>query len=499
MNLDELMKESKKRAEEAVEKAQEWTERLPLDPSSENQNSGKNKNRSILQQMEQWVSQTLDSVQDLFPDTSEFTKGLQQKFMDQWELWQEILRDRERYLPVLPIIFRQVARYRKFKKQIENMTEEEQQAKADSFHKKNAQEIVKLCKKQGGAWIKAAQFISCRSDWLPQVYSDILASLQDQAPPASWEAIEQVLNQSLGAQWSQQFESLDHDPIATASIGQVHKGQLRYGPVVALKVQLPKVDQKIKADLRFFQALATLLNDQFEGFDLEQIVKELSKSIVSELDYYNEAGNLTQFFTQYHTQRWDYPILVQDLLTPTTLGMYFIEGKPIRQFLKEVPSAADAVLKELVRSFLKQIFKNRLFHADPHPGNFFVTAQGKIALLDFGAVGRLSEQQAEAYRNVVVALVTEQTDSIDELLADAGFKSPHPEKLRRLLAKERPPEYQGLGRLQYYMEVLRQAKVKMPDNFVLMARVIIVLGGLLKQHNVSLSMMELAQYMMDDS
>ena len=118
--------------------------------------------------------------------------------------------------------------------------------------RKNAEELVGLCRRQGGAWVKAAQFLSSQGDWLPEEYRGPLSELQDHAPAIPWESVESVLLEVFGKEWSSRFGRIDHEPLATASLAQVHRASLPDGTNVALKIQLPEAPQRIEADLRFF-------------------------------------------------------------------------------------------------------------------------------------------------------------------------------------------------------------------------------------------------------
>ena len=312
----------------------------------------------------------------------------------------------------------------------------------------------------------------------------------------SWEELEKQLFQCYGADWKLRFDDVDPVPLATASIAQVHRAKTRGGSLVALKIQLPDASEKIEADLLFFKRIAPLLQRWAEGWDLEQTVKELSLSIRQELDYYHEAANLTKFLALYEAEEWMFPVLLPDLLSREILAMSFVEGQPLRHFLAEVHSAAGPLLQVLVRSFIKQIFVTGLFHADPHPGNFFVTPQGKLALLDFGAVAQLTDSECGAYRNVLVALFNRQQSEFDSLLRKAGFDVPNGPLLLKLLFERDPAEFAGLSQMETHMRIMRRAEVKIPDNFVLMGRVLISIGGLLKQYRVKVDLQELAIYLM---
>lgn len=491
MDSDQIVKKSKQLFSDFLTKADQLAKDLSeQDPASQPKETDRNdESGSFWQQM-------FTSLQSFSKNPKELWEMREQL----WGGWQGIYNTygkSGRYIGAVQTILKLIGRYQIFKFQASSLSDEERREREQQLHEQNAQELAVLCRKQGGAWIKAAQFISCHASGLPAVYSNALTELQDQAESIPWEQMVPVLEAEWGEQWQARFSTIEPIPLATASIGQVHKAQMSYGPVVALKIQIPEVTAVIQADLKFFEAIAPLLNHQIETLDMEQIVRELSKSILKELDYFHEASNLTQFFGCYQNQQWEYPILLKDLLTSRTLGMYFIEGLPIRQFLAEVPSAAESVLKELAHSFLKQIFLNGLFHADPHPGNFFVTPQGKIALLDFGAVAELTQAETQAYREVLMALLLEQFDTIEMLLPKAGFVTPHPEKLKALFSQKKSEEYNELTKMQFYMEVMRQAKIQIPDNFVLMARVLVVIGGLLRQHQVKLDLTELAVTLMN--
>ena len=186
--------------------------------------------------------------------------------------------------------------------------------------------------------------------------------------------------------------------------------------------------------------------------------------------------------------------------------MSYVEGTPIRHFLKDVPSAADSVLKTLVSSFMRQIFISGLFHADPHPGNFFITPRGQIALLDFGAMGELSPTLTLAYQDVLTALLMRQQEGLINKMTRAGFVVKKPELLLELLfPKSRKGQDQErvtkkdkgpLNSLEHRLRIMREGGVELPDSFVLMARVLISLGGLMNQHHVKLKAQELVAILM---
>lgn len=453
-------------------------------------------------QSEEIRGQLVQKTRDWWDDPErirEDAEALQHSVSTEWTRLSQTLKLGDRYRDAIQTLSMLLVRQQIHEQARRFRSPEEHAEKTEALHQEGAEELVQLCRRQGGAWVKAAQFLSTQGDWIPPVYRERLAELQDQAPPASWASIQEVLNAELHTRWPDAFSEIDPAPLATASIAQVHRARLKEGTPVALKVQLPEADERVRADLQFFELAAKLLNDQTPGIDLEQVVRELSASILLELDYFHEAENLQRFHESYRAVEWTFPQLHPDLLSRRTLVMSFIEGKPIRHFLEEVPGAASPLLRTLTQSFVRQIFLTGLFHADPHPGNFFVTPRGQLALLDFGAVGLLSPEQAVAYRNVLVALLNRQQEGFVTLLLQAGFTVPNPEQAEALLFAEAPTDPAQLTRLRRYLQVMKEANVGIPDHFVLVARVLISIGGLLKQHGVKLGPFDLAAMFMQES
>jgi len=453
--------------------------------------------------IEEWAGSLKNSIADLIPDSSFLSEELnliQPRLESEWSDLLSSLQNGERYFDATRTIITLIGRIELLERFSLSLSEEERALKLQTLHERNAVELTDLCKRQGGAWVKAAQFLSCQSGLLPTVYAEHLKQLQDQAPSVAWKEVQSVLETEWGEQWNKRCKII-HEPIATASIAQVHRATLPHGSDIALKIQLPHVAEKIEADLYYFGRVSQLLKNRVKGIDLEQVMRELSKNIRLELDYYHEASNLTRFFSIYEAKQWVFPSLVNDLLSPKILAMSFVEGVPLRLFLEDIPSAAETLLKEMVQSFIQQIFVSGLFHADPHPGNFLVTPHGKLALLDFGAVGELSKEESKHYRNILIALLLRQEAGFADLLKDAGFVVPDGELLQQLLfhqktdsanSNKNSEESNSLTALSRNVKIMQKAKVKVPDNFILMARVLTYIGGILKQYKVKIDLAELA-------
>ena len=515
MNLEDWLRDSKRWIDENSSPLGRWVDdaRRQFDPDPKNTTKDQS-SPQWQQQISEWGQELTERFKNLNLETNvpeslrnlQDFDAIQEKLQNEWFRMADWFKLGDRYRDAIQTLIQLYLQYR-FDQLNESKNPEKDPVSTESErHLRNAKELAELCRRQGGAWIKAAQFLSTQGDWLPREYRNELAELQDQAPSVSWENIVLVLQESYGSDWASRFRMIDPEPVATASLAQVHRAILPDGSPCALKIQIPGAPQRIDADLKFFALASKLFKDQLPGLDPEQVVRELSRSILLELDYAQEAENLIRFSKRYESSEWTVPRLIPELLSPKTLGMNYVVGTPIRHFLKDVPSAADSVLKTLVSSFMRQIFISGLFHADPHPGNFFITPRGQIALLDFGAMGELSPALTLAYQDVLTALLMRQQEGLIKKMTRAGFVVKKPELLLELLfpksskgqdqervtKKDKGP----LNSLEHRLRIMREGGVELPDSFVLMARVLISLGGLMNQHHVKLKAQELVAILM---
>ena len=264
--------------------------------------------------------------------------------------------------------------------------------------KSKAEELPDDLEKLGPTYIKLGQFFSTRSDLLPAEYLNSLSRLQDEVDPVPFEVVEKTFAAELGVKISKAFQSFDKDPIAAASLGQVHKAELRSGKIVAVKVQRPYIRNKIFTDLEAFEDVAEFLDEHTETGEklkFKMMIEEFRKALIRELDYKTEARNLTTIKNNLR----DYPNIVipmpvDDYTTSKILTMEFIEGKKITQIteLGKMEFDGKALADELFKAYLQQILVDGFYHADPHPGNIFITKDHKLALLDLGMVAHVSDK-----------------------------------------------------------------------------------------------------------
>ena len=278
----------------------------------------------------------------------------------------------------------------------------------------------------GPTFIKLGQLLSTRPDLLPQPYIDALARLQDSVGPFPGEEAEAIVVSELGVRISKAFSDFEREPIAAASLGQVHRAWLRDGRAVAVKVQRPGIREQIVQDLDALAEVADFMDRHTKAgkqYEFGRVLAELRKSLINELDYRREAANLAtlaQNLDEY--ERLVVPVAVDDYSTSRVLTMEYVRGKKITKLspLARLEVDGAALAEELFRAYLKQILIDGFFHADPHPGNVFLTDDGRLALLDLGMVGRLGPAMQEQLIRLVVAISEGRGEEVAQITIELG-------------------------------------------------------------------------------
>lgn len=367
-------------------------------------------------------------------------------------------------------------------------------------HAVAAQRVAELCRRNGGLWTKAAQFFSSRSDLLPPVYIEALQTLQNDAAPVAFAQLKPVLRSAYGPGWQQLFSFIDEAPVATASIAQVHRAVLASGEAVALKVRLPAVEKVFEQDARVFRLLARWLSPLVRVLDVVQVTEHLLAMTEEELDLRHEAHNLQRFARLEQVEGICVPTLVPELSKAQVMVTHWLAGQRLREFLDAHPAHAPLLLGRLLDSYVQQVTRYGLYHADPHPGNFIVTPDGTLAILDFGAVGRLTAPEVQRYSRLLFGLLAlgleqdqpsdEEVDALGQLFVDAGFEGGDPATLRELsryVLTDRMQRQAPLASMGDLMERFREARIRIPDSYIGISRVLITLGGFLMQYQVPLT------------
>jgi predicted unusual protein kinase regulating ubiquinone biosynthesis (AarF/ABC1/UbiB family) len=274
----------------------------------------------------------------------------------------------------------------------------------------DAEALASELEAMGPTFVKLGQLLSTRADLLPAPYLRALARLQDKVEPFGFDVVEETVERELGVRISNAFRSFDHRPLASASLGQVHRAELRDGRQVAVKVQRPDIRDQVLEDMDAIAEIAGLADGHTEtgrrlGF--ADMVAEFRASLLAELDYRQEAANLQALGTNLAGHpRIHVPQPIPDYSTQTVLTMDYIDGRSIGSIgplgLMEVDGPALA--RALFSAYLDQILVHGLFHADPHPGNVMVTEDGDLALLDLGMVARTSAAMQDQLVKLLLAV-----------------------------------------------------------------------------------------------
>ena len=282
----------------------------------------------------------------------------------------------------------------------------------------------------GATFVKLGQVLSTRADLLPPAYLEALSRLQDNVEPVPFAEIQQVLEADLGARISKAFSQFEEKPVAAASLGQVHRAALRDGRIVAVKVQRPGVAEQVEADLVALDEIAQFMTDHTETgkqYDLLGMVQEFRTALHAELDYVREAEhlrllgkNLAEF------QAIIVPQPVEGYVSTRVLTMDYVSGTKVTAISPVVALELDreVLADTLVRAYLKQIVIDGVFHADPHPGNVFVTDEGLLALIDLGMIGRLSPQMQEKLLRLLLAISEGRGEEAADVAVTLGEKLP---------------------------------------------------------------------------
>jgi predicted unusual protein kinase regulating ubiquinone biosynthesis (AarF/ABC1/UbiB family) len=293
-----------------------------------------------------------------------------------------------------------------------------------------AEDLAKDLERLGPTFIKLGQLLSTRADLLPGAYLDALERLQDRIEPFPYEEVERIVSGELGVRLSKAFADFDPVPLAAASLAQVHRAYMRDGRAVVVKIQRPDIRDLIVGDLEALGEIGHFLDEHTElgkRYEFENMLVNLRKSLLRELDFTIEANNLTtlgQNLAEFENILVPEPI--DDFTTTRILTMEYISGKKITSLnpLRLLEIDGGSLAYELFSAYLKQFLVDGLFHADPHPGNVFLTDDDRIALLDLGMVGRVTR----SFQDNLLRLLLAISEGRGEMAAQAAIKMGEPKE-----------------------------------------------------------------------
>lgn len=345
----------------------------------------------------------------------------------------------------------------------------------------------------GPTFIKFGQILSNRPDLLPIELINELEKLQDAVPSFATEDVKIIIEKDLGAPVTELFASFSDQPVASASIAQVHEAILKTGERVVVKVQRPDIAAVIDTDLQILAELAEIAEHNFPNLarlEPVEVVKALTKSMNRELNFLLETNNIIRFQAIFKNEPLLYiPKVYTRLSTRRVITMEYVTGIKINQVgkLKEQGVNLHELAKQGLFLYFEQIFKHGFFHADPHPGNVLIMADGKICLIDFGMMGTLNRQDKDAFHDFIVAITkgnfNKLVNSIERLTKHKTVASK--EELEydiNILLDEFPPYTidernmsEVVDRLQF---IIYKHKLSFPNDFFLLLRTLVILDGI---------------------
>lgn len=295
-------------------------------------------------------------------------------------------------------------------------------------HRRNARRIQETILELKGLFIKVGQTLSIMTNFLPEPLTQGLEALQDAVPPHPYAAIKERFRQEFSKTPEELFAEFEEEPIASASLGQVHVAVLKDGTQVAVKVQYPEIDQIVAVDLKALKRIFNLLHLFFPTYGLKEVYQEIAEMVLQELDYQYEGKNLELIRKNFAgDKRFLFPEVFWDYSSKKVLTLEFMEGIKVTDLggLKQRQVNPRALATSIIESYCKQIFIDGVYHADPHPGNLMVRAAEagsfQVILVDFGAIARISERMREGITVFAEGLIKRDTRMLANALRQMGF------------------------------------------------------------------------------
>ncbi|MEN6328494.1 MAG: AarF/ABC1/UbiB kinase family protein [Syntrophomonas sp.] len=370
-----------------------------------------------------------------------------------------------------------------------------------------ARRLREAMEELGPTFIKLGQLLSTRPDLLPPEYINEMEKLQNEVPPFSHEKLLEILK-SEGVDLQRDFSWFNPEPLAAASIAQVHEAVLKNGQKVVLKVKRPGIERTMESDLDILIELSYLLerrNNWARMYRISEIIMELGQALRNELDFRKEARNADIFHRNFQgDENVIIPRVIWEYSSSGVLTLEYVEGVKISDFINLKKGNYDMrkIAGHLVEALFKQIYEHGFLHADPHPGNIAITAGEKIIFYDFGQVGIVDEIIKEKGINLIVNMMRYDTNGVSRALLDIGIGSQYvnQEELRRDVSRLQQ-KYYGLPLAEINVgEALRELidlsmkyQMRLPAELSLMVKMLMTVENLVAQLDPQLSIVDIAE------
>ncbi|KIH77044.1 2-octaprenylphenol hydroxylase [Geoalkalibacter ferrihydriticus] len=357
----------------------------------------------------------------------------------------------------------------------------------------------------GPTFVKLGQILSTRPDVIPREYIEELSKLQDNVPPVPVAELQAQIQKELGQPVEDLFAYFDPEPIAAASIAQVHRARLISGEEVVVKARRPGIAKTIEIDLDIMAGLAYLVENHLPGGDLYDpsgLVKEFRRTIHREMDFTREGHTIDRFAANFEGDETVYfPTVFWEVTGDTVLTMEYIEGFKVSDL--DLLRSGGYDLKTIAHRgadfFLTQVLVHGMFHGDPHPGNFFILEENVICLLDYGMVGRVDDDLKQHLIDLLLGILNRDVDRILTLMLFSGDITEETDRkgLKRDLYEfiddyyEMPLGDLNVGRLlMEFVDLMNAYRIKFPADLMLLAKALVTVEGLGRQLDPEFNMIE---------
>ena len=342
----------------------------------------------------------------------------------------------------------------------------------------------------GSTYVKLGQVLSLRPDIVPVEVARELEKLQSDVPASDWQEVKALLEIEIGAPIEERFKSFDSEPIACASMAQVHNAVLRDGTTVVVKVQRPGIREVIRSDLHILYSLAHVLTGQIELPGLytpHAIVKEFDAALKQELDFFQEAQAAVRFRQLFEKDgEVTAPQIYERYSTSRVLVMERLSGRSISEF-KGLGADSERVLDLLISATYRQVFDFGFFHGDPHPGNVWILDDGRLAFLDFGLTGRLTREMQDTIISLFLGVVFQDAETVSLTLYKAGATEGRVDlrsfkrEVDRLMIQFHGmsmAELADRSNLMEFIEIASQYRIQLVAEYTIIARTASMLDGI---------------------
>jgi len=355
-----------------------------------------------------------------------------------------------------------------------------------------AERVRMAMEELGPTFIKMGQILSTRPDLLPVEFIQELGKLQDHVPPFEYAQVKDIIERELGVPLGQLFKDFEETPLASASIGQVHRARLVDGDEVVVKAQRPGIRKTIEVDLEIMLHLATLMERHLKAMEIHRptrIVEEFARTLEKELDYTIEAAHTERFAMQFIGDTTVYvPKIYREATTSRVLTMEYVSGIKASEIARLDEAGLDR--REIARRgfdlIMKQVFVHGFFHADPHPGNIFILPGNVICYLDFGMMGRIGRKSRENFADLIMNIVRRDEVKVTDALVRLTIsdEEPNHNALERDMAEfidqhfYRPLKELDLGKLLHQLlEMAARHRLTVPPDLFLMIKALSTAEG----------------------